>query len=55
MIIEKNEKTYRVNECKNYWALKYENGGLSVTYQVDKELCKTEAELSEYVKGNDMF
>ena len=55
MTVEKNGKIYIVNECKKHWTVKYTDGGLSVSYEVDKDLCKTESELSEYIKENDIF
>lgn len=55
MVVKKGTKTYTVNECKNHWNVKTDVGELSVNFEVDKELCKTEAELAEYIKNNDMF
>ncbi len=55
MIIEKKGKTYTVKECKNHWTVKYIDGGLAVNYQIDKNLCKNENEIAEYIKNNDMF
>lgn len=55
MVIEKQDKSYTVNECKNHWTLKHTVNGLSVSYKIDKDLCKTEDELCEYVLSNEMF
>lgn len=55
MTIAKGEKSYTVRECKNHWNVTTNAGGLSVNYEVDKALCKTEEELAEYIKNNDMF
>ena len=55
MQIKKGEKTYTVCECKEHWSVSIAENVLSVQYNVDKELCKTEEELAEYIKSNDMF
>lgn len=55
MQIKKGEKTYTVCECEKYWNVHISENALSVQYKVDKELCGTEEELTEYIISNDMF
>ena len=55
MNISKGEKTYIIRECKNHWSVSDETTAVSVCFKVEKELCKTKAELIEYIKSNDMF
>lgn len=53
IIIEKNGKTYTAKEYKDKWTVKKESDKFSVSYNVSKELCKTEQELREYVLSNN--
>ncbi len=53
MLIEKNGKTYIVTEASNKWTVKSDDGKLSVSFEVPKELCPTADELREYVLKND--
>lgn len=55
MVIEKQNKSYTVNECKNHWTVKHSVSGLSVSYKIEKDLCKTKDELRNYVLSNEMF
>lgn len=55
MNILKGNKNYTVKECKSYWSVSEETTGVSVCFKVDKELCKTEAEMKEYINNNDLF
>lgn len=55
MTIQKGDRRFTVRECKKSWSVLREIGGVSVTYNVSKELCKSEAELLEYVKNSDIF
>lgn len=55
MIVKKGDKIYIVKECKNYWSVSEETTAVSVCFKVDKELCKTEAELTQYIEKNNMF
>lgn len=55
MTLEKNGKTYDISECKNHWSVRYTDGGLSVTYEVAKDICENAEELAAYVQSNDMF
>ncbi len=54
-MIEKNGKKYEITECKNYWSVVWNNGGLSVDFQVEKEICTTREELEKYIQKEDMF
>ena len=53
MVIEKNGKVYTVTESSAKWTVEAENGKLAVVVEVPKDLCKTEAELREYVLSED--
>ncbi len=53
--IFKDEEGRLLCECKDYWSVCISGNALSVQYKVDKELCKTEEELAEYIKHNVMF
>lgn len=55
MRIEKNEKTYEVTECQKHWSVRLQSGALSATFQVSKDICKTEAELRDYIEKENMF
>ncbi len=55
MNIEKNGKTYNVNECKSKWTVALNGSKLSVAIDVPKELCKTTEELQNYVLTNELF
>lgn len=55
MDIVKNGKTYSVTECISKWAINSASGKLSVSFDVSKEICKTEDELHDYVLSNEMF
>ncbi len=55
MKIIKGDKEYTITERKGYWSVALSSGALSVDYQVSKELCKTEAELREYIQKEKMF
>ena len=46
--MRKNEKEYTVTERKGYWSVSLASGGLTIDYQVSKDICKTEAELQEF-------
>lgn len=53
MIIQKNGKKYVVSEATTKWTVKMQDGKVSVAFEVPKDLCKTEAELREFVTNND--
>lgn len=53
MEIIKGDTVYRVSESSNKWTVKRDSGKLSVSFDVSKELCRTEQELREYVLSND--
>lgn len=53
MEIVKSDTIYRVTETPKHWTVKRESGKLSVSFDVSKELCKTEQELREYVLSNN--
>lgn len=55
MEILKDNRVYTVKESENKWTVKQENGKLSVSYEVSKELCETEQKLREYVQNSDLF
>ena len=55
MIITKGSKMYSVSESSTKWIVKVESGRLEVSYDISKEICKTEAELREYVLNNEIF
>ena len=55
MRISKNEKEYTVTERKGYWSVSLASGGLTIDYQVSKDICKTEAELQEYIEKEKLF
>ena len=53
MQIEKNGKTYIVEEYPKKWTVKLESGKLAASFDVSKELCPTVAELRESVLSNN--
>jgi len=53
MYIEKNGKMYTVSELRDKWTVKADNGKLSVSYDISKELCSTSDELRRYVLNNN--
>lgn len=55
MKVTKNGKTYIIKECKNHWSVSEESAAFSLCFNVDKEICKTEADIIEYVNNNDLF
>lgn len=55
MTIKKGGKEYTVKDCNGYWSVTLAAGALSVEYKVSKEICKTENELREYVKAEELF
>ena len=55
MRISKNETEYTVTERKGYWSVSLASGGLTIDYQVSKDICKTEAELQEYIEKEKLF
>ena len=55
MIIKKGEKTYTVRELLHGWKLERVMDGVSVAFNVPKNICGTFGELREYVAGNEMF
>lgn len=56
MEIVKGDTVYKVSESLKNWTIKKENDKLSVSFNVSKELCKTEQELREYVlSDNEIF
>ena len=55
MIIEKDSKIYEVSERSKYWSVVLKSGTLSVNFQVSKEICKTEADLQDYIVKEKMF
>ncbi len=55
IIIKKNDKTYNITECIGKWVIKSASGKLSVSFDVSKEICKTEDELRNYILSNEMF
>ncbi len=52
MEIVKGDTVYKISESSKTWTLKKERDKLSVSFNVPKELCKTEQELREYVLSN---
>lgn len=55
MDIVKNGKTYNVTECIGKWVIKSASGKLSVSFDISKEICKTEDELHNYILSNEIF
>ena len=56
MLVNKNEKVYTVRECKNYWSVTLQSAeAVSISYKVNKDLCKDEREITDYITNNDMF
>lgn len=55
MIIAKNEKEYTIAEYKDYWRVTRSAGGLTVEYKINKDICKTEKDLYEYIASENMF
>ncbi len=53
MVVEKGGKVYTVHECKGYWSVNTESGGLSVEIKVDKAICETEKDLRAYIDSNN--
>lgn len=54
-MIEKNQTSYEVCECKNQWSLRRNVGKLTVDLRVSKSLCATFEELLLYVQENPIF
>lgn len=52
MEIIKGNTVYKVSESSKNWMVKKESDKLSVSFNVSKELCKTEQELREFVLSN---
>ena len=55
MTIVKGDSVYIVTESSAKWMVKKDGEKLFVSFDVPKELCKTEGELREYVLSNDLF
>lgn len=56
MKIMKGDTVYNVSENSKSWIVKKESDKLSVSFDISKELCKTEQELREYVlSDNELF
>lgn len=55
MIIEKNGKIYEISERSKDWSVVWKSGALSVDFKVSKDICKTAAELKEYIEKEEMF
>lgn len=55
MRIKKGDKEYTIIERKSYWSVSLISGGLTVDYQVNKDICATETELREYILKSEMF
>ena len=55
MTIVKGDSVYLVTESSTKWTVKKDGEKLSVSFDVPKELCKTEDELREYILSNDLF
>lgn len=55
MNIVKNGNNYCVTECAEKWIVKSSSGKLSISFDISKEICKTEDELHNYILSNEMF
>jgi len=55
MTITKNEKEYTIAEYTDYWRVTRSSGGLTVEYKVNKDICKTEKDLREYIESENIF
>lgn len=52
MEITKGDTVYEVSENSKNWTVRKKSEKLSISFNVSKELCKTEQELREYVLSN---
>ena len=55
MTITKHGKEYTIAECAGYWRITRSSGGLTVEYKVNKDICKTEKDLREYIESENIF
>lgn len=55
MTIQKGEKVYTVKELLHGWKLERVMDGVSVAFNVPKDICETFDELCEYVSDSDLF
>lgn len=55
MDITKNEKKYTIVEYENYWRVTRSANGLTVEYKINKDICKIEKDLCEYIESENMF
>lgn len=55
MILLKNEKKFIVEESVQKWIVAFENGKLSLSYDIPKSLCATYEDLKKYILLNDLF
>lgn len=54
-MIEKNGKEYVFVEFSTKWVIKTKENGVSISYDVPKEICHTVDDLKEYVLKNEIF
>ncbi len=55
MKITKGETTYCISEQSDKWIVKRASDGVTVKYEIPKEICATEKELRDYILKNEMF
>lgn len=53
MEITKDDNTYRIKENEKSWTVEKESDKLSVSFNVPKNICKSEQELRNYILSND--
>ncbi len=57
MIKKINDNEYAIKELNNKWVVNriIDNDNISLSYEITKKDCKTEEELLEYIKSNNIF
>ena len=55
MIVEKNGKQYEVTEWKNHWSVTWKSGAVEASFQIPKDICKTEEDIKAYIQTETMF
>lgn len=55
MIITKNDKIYNVKEFEKKWVVSTTIDKVAISFDVSKDLCKTDNDLRDYVLNNDTF
>lgn len=55
MEITINAKNYSIRECKEKWIVTTKTGKLTSSIDVPKSICKTESDLKDFIKNNEVI